>query len=124
MRGPVWAVPFVLVSACSAGVGRPVPLAPPPDVAVTAIWQVVRAEPSSRDVLLSFVAAACSVVQRVVVEESAVRVVITLDQAGREGKDCTEPFLRHRDVRLAAPLGTRALYDGGAAPPALVRAAT
>jgi hypothetical protein len=88
---------------------------------VTAIWSVERAGPASREVVVKFVAAACSVVQRVVVEESAARVVITLDQGGRNGKDCTEPFTRHRTVRLAAPLGSRPLYDGGIAPPELVR---
>jgi hypothetical protein len=129
MRTPVWAVPIVLVSACSAGVAprsatiAPAPAAPAP-VAVTAIWRVVSAAPGSRDVGLTFFAAACSAVKRVVVEESDVRVVVTLDMAGREGKDCTEPFVRHREVRLAAPLGTRGLYDGGVAPPALVRPGT
>jgi hypothetical protein len=103
----------------------PAPVAPLATAAptVTAIWDVDRADPASPVVHLHFVAAACSVVQRVVVEESADRVVITLDQGGRDGKDCTEPFTRHRDVRLAAPLGSRGLYDGGAQPPALVRAA-
>jgi hypothetical protein len=89
---------------------------------ITAIWEVDRAAPGSREVDLHFVAAACSVVRRVVVEESAERVVITLDQAGRNGKDCTEPLLRHRHVTLAAPLGRRGLYDGGIAPPQLVHA--
>jgi len=129
MRGPVWGA--LLVAIASAGTpasavalapARPAAVAPAPgDVVVTAIWDVVRASPASREVGLTFFAAACSVVKRVVVEESAERVVITLDQAGREGKDCTEPFVRHREVRLAAPLGSRALYDGGVAPPALVR---
>jgi invasion protein IalB len=91
------------------------------EATVTAIWSVERADPASRDVVVRFVAAACSVVQRVVVEQSAARVVITLDQGGRNGKDCTEPFTRHRTVRLAVPLGDRPLYDGGIAPPALVR---
>jgi hypothetical protein len=88
---------------------------------IAAIWDVEKADPGSRDVAVQFVAAACSVVRRIVVEESAERVVITLDQAGRNGKDCTEPFLRHRLVTLKAPLGDRALYDGGIAPPQLVR---
>jgi hypothetical protein len=103
----------------------PTPVAPLATAAptVTAIWDVDRADPASPVVHLHFVAAACSIVQRVVVAESADRVVITLDQGGRDGKDCTEPFTRHRDVRLAAPLGSRGLYDGGAQPPALVRAA-
>jgi hypothetical protein len=117
-----------MVTGCSAGyAARPAALSPAPAArlaqppGVTAIWRVVRAEPASRDVALSFFAAACSAVKRIVVAESAVRVVVTLDMAGREGKDCTEPFVRHRLVHLAAPLGDRALYDGGVAPPALVR---
>lgn len=124
------------ISACAAGLAAPAPAAPAAAVApavapapaagaadttVTAIWSVERADPAARDVVVRFVAAACSVVQRVVVEESAARVVITLDQGGRNGKDCTEPFTRHRTVRLGAPLGSRALYDGGIAPPELVR---
>ncbi|MDQ1712581.1 MAG: hypothetical protein QOE45_2031 [Frankiaceae bacterium] len=149
MRTPAWGVPVLLISGCALGLtagpapaalprsgwlaaGQQAALAPGPAAAaaavapaaattVTAIWSVVRADPASRDVRVEFVAAACSVVKRVVVEQSAERVVITLDQAGREGKDCTEPLTRHRDVRLAAPLGTRGLYDGGIAPPALIR---
>jgi hypothetical protein len=112
--GPVSAPVATAASAPVAAAAQP---------GVTAIWDVERAEPASRDVALSFVAAACSAVKRVVVDESADRVVITLDQAGRNGKDCTEPFLRHRLVTLREPLGRRALYDGGIAPPQLVRAA-
>jgi hypothetical protein len=132
--GPPAAAPaaaFAPAAAARAASGPPAAAAPaaaPPLATtaptVTAIWDVDRADPASRDVHLHFVAAACSVVQRVVVEEAADRVVITLDQGGRNGKDCTEPFTRHRTVRLAAPLGARALYDGGASPPALVRAGT
>ena len=129
MRRAAWGVPLLLISG-----GNPAgpvaardptptsvsasPAAVPP---IAAIWEVEKADPASRDVAVRFVAAACSVVQRVVVEESATRVVITLDQGGRNGKDCTEPFLRHRLVTLKAPLGGRALYDGGIAPPELVR---
>ena len=129
MRSPFWGA-LVLAAACgragTPAAAPPVPSAPletPPLPVVTAIWEVERADPASRDVHLFFVAAACSAVKRTVVEESADRVVITLDQQGREGKDCTEPLVRHRTVRLAAPLGDRALYDGGIAPPHLVRAA-
>jgi hypothetical protein len=127
MRGPVWAAPLVFVTACSAGAVRPVAAlrpGPPDDPAVTAILGVASAAPASREVVVRFVAAACSVVKRVVVEERADRVVVTLDQAGREGKDCTDPFERHREILLAAPLGHRGLYDGGVAPPALIRAPT
>jgi hypothetical protein len=120
------------MSACSAGV-RPAALAPPAVAAtaaataapisdtsgIAAFWDLDRADPASYDVDLHFVAAACSVVQRIIVTESARRVVITLDQAGRSGKDCTEPFLRHRRVHLAAPVGKRDLYDGGLNPPLL-----
>jgi hypothetical protein len=128
MRAPAWGVPVLLALACGCSPGfRLAPVATPqaaaPESSVSAIWDVDRAAAASRDVYLHFVAAACSAVKRVVVEESADRVVITLDQAGRNGKDCTEPFLRHRHVRLAAPLGHRALYDGGIAPPQLVQAA-
>jgi hypothetical protein len=86
---------------------------------IAAYWDVDRADPASYDVDLHFVAAACSVVQRIVVAESAARVVITLDQAGRSGKDCTEPFVRHRRVHLVKPVGERDLYDGGLNPPLL-----
>ena len=131
MRAAAWVVAVLAICACSAGVARvaveepsvvdPMEADPAP---ITAIWTVERADPASRDVTVRFVAAACSVVQRVVVAETAERVVVTLDQAGREGKDCTEPFVRYRDVRLAAPLGDRSLYDGGIAPPQLVRRGT
>jgi hypothetical protein len=127
MRAAAWGVPVLLICGCAARAAVPQAAAPVPLLAtsapnVTAIWDVDRATPASRDVHLTFVAAACSAVKRVVVEETAERVVITLDQAGRNGKDCTEPRLRHRTVRLAAPLGGRALYDGGVAPAQLVRA--
>jgi hypothetical protein len=115
------------MSACSAGVHpaalapvtAPVATQPPAEPGIAAYWEVDRADPSSYDVDLHFVAAACSVVRRIVVAESTERVVITLDQAGRSGKDCTEPFVRHRRVRLAAPVGDRALFDGGLNPPLL-----
>jgi hypothetical protein len=125
-------VPAPAAAPAAPAAGAPAPAAPAhaagarsitpaPEVpTVTAIWSVERAAPASREVVVRFVAAACSVVQRVVVEQSAARVVITLDQGGRNGKDCTEPFTRHRTVRLAAPLGGRPLYDGGIAPPELV----
>jgi hypothetical protein len=109
----------VAISACAAPATTPA-AAPAPTstpAPVTAIWAVDRADPASRDVRLRFTAAACAAVREVTVEETAERVVIALDMAGRGGKDCTEPLLRHRTVRLAAPLGTRALYDGGVAPP-------
>jgi hypothetical protein len=133
MRTAVWGALAVAVAAAvtpaSGGTLAPRAAAPvaaspvaPSHVTVTAIWRVVRAAPASREVDLTFFAAACSAVKRILVDESPTRVVVTLDMAGREGKDCTEPFVRHREVRLAAPLGTRALYDGGVAPPALVRA--
>lgn len=131
MRALVWGVLGAALSGLApvTPVARPAPLPPPAvalataDSTITAIWDVDRASPDSNVVDLHFVAAACSAVKRVVVEESAQRVVITLDQQGRNGKDCTEPFLRHRTVRLAAPLGHRALYDGGIAPPELIQAA-
>lgn len=131
MRGLAWGVVGAIVSGW-AGPAPGAPEAPvvpmaaplsPAESTLTAIWDVDAASPDSRVVHLSFVAAACSAVKRIVVEETVDRVVITLDQQGRNGKDCTEPFLRHRTVRLAAPLGHRALYDGGIAPPQLVRAA-
>jgi hypothetical protein len=123
MRAAAWGVPVLLVSACAAGttpVAAPAP-SPTTTAKIAAIWDVERASAASRVVDVSFTAAACSVVKRVVVDEQPERVVITLDQAGRNGKDCTEPFLRHRRVRLKAALGGRALYDGGIAPPQLVR---
>lgn len=121
MPRPSWGVPLLLACGCSAGVARVVPAAVSPTPNVTAIWTVERADPGSRDVTVRFVAAACAAVRRVAVDEGRDRVVVTLDMAGREGKDCTEPLVRYRDVRLAAPLGSRALYDGGGAPPVLVR---
>ena len=124
MRGALWGALLAAVACGRTAAPLAVPSAPletPRLPVVTAIWDVERADPASRDVHLFFVAAACSAVQRVVVHESASRVVITLDQHGREGKDCTEPLVRHRLVHLAAPLGHRSLYDGGAAPPVLVR---
>jgi hypothetical protein len=134
MRGLAWGVVGAILSGCAAPAQVAAPATPAPtvvatpaksvaDSTITAIWDVDRSSPASPVVDLHFVAAACSAVKRVVVEESAERVVITLDQQGRNGKDCTEPFLRHRTVRLAAPLGHRALYDGGIAPPQLVQAA-
>lgn len=123
MRSPAWGALLVVVGCARTPAPVAVPSAPletPPLPVVTAIWDVEHADPASREVRLFFVAAACSAVQRVEVEESADRVVITLDQEGREGKDCTEPLLRHRLVTLREPLGDRELYDGGAAPPVRV----
>ncbi len=129
MRRAAWGVPLLLMSCGHAAGPLAAPDPTPTSVSaspasappIAAIWDVEKADPASREVAVQFVAAACSVVRRVVVEESADRVVITLDQGGRNGKDCTEPFLRHRLVTLKAPLGGRALYDGGIAPPELVR---
>lgn len=123
MRGALWGA-LLAVAACGRTAPPPGALAVATTPVVTAIWSVDRASPGSRAVDLRFVASSCSVVRRVVVAESASRVVITLDQSGREGKDCTEPHTRYRHVVLAAPLGHRSLYDGGAAPPALVRPGT
>jgi hypothetical protein len=123
MRRAVWGVPVLVMSACSAGVQHvalaPLPVAVTQPSEIAAYWDVDRADAASYDVDLHFVAAACSVVQRIIVTESAQRVVITLDQAGRSGKDCTEPFVRHRRVHLASPIGGRLLYDGGLNPPLL-----
>ena len=124
MRRLVWGALLALV-ACGRSVAPaaapPTPAPTPAIPAVSAIWRVESAARDSRDVRLSFVMAACAVIQRVVVKEAADRVVITLDEGGRGGKDCTEPLTRHRHVRLAAPLGDRALYDGGVVPAALVQ---
>jgi len=120
----------VTISAC-ASPARPVPQAAPappttaaPASEVTAIWDVERADPASRDVALTFLAAACSAVRKVDVAETAERVTITLGAGTSAGRECTDPLLRHRTVRLAAPLGARDLYDGGASPAALVRKGT
>lgn len=120
MPRAVWGV-LLLALSCGRTAAPPAAIAPSPTPTVSAIWSVESARAGSRDVRLRFVMAACAVVQHVDVAESADRVVVTLDVGGRGGKDCTEPLVRHRDVHLKAPLGTRALYDGGVAPPALVR---
>ena len=134
MRRAACAVLLLTISACSDGVTRVTPRAAPATVApttaapvtetaaeVTAIWSVERADPRSRDVALTFLAAACSAVRKVDIQETADRVVITLGAGTSAGRECTDPLVRHRTVRLSQPLGNRDLYDGGASPPALVR---
>lgn len=114
------------MSACSQGaapVHRVAPAAAPTTQApeVTAIWEVERADAGSNDVALTFLAAACSAVRKVDVVETPDRVTITLGAGSSAGRECTDPLVRHRLVRLAKPLGQRDLYDGGASPPVLVR---
>jgi hypothetical protein len=128
MRRAAWGVLVLTISAC-AQQARPQAQAPAPSPTpspianeVTAIWDVERADPASRDVALTFLAAACSAVRKVDVRETKERVTITLGAGTSAGRECTDPLLRHRTVRLASPLGTRDLYDGGASPAALVRA--
>lgn len=119
MPRAAWGVLVVTMSACSAGAAPVHRVATAAEV--TAIWDVERADAASRDVALTFMAAACSAVRTVDVKETADRVVITLGAGTSAGRECTDPLLRHRTVRLGAPLGDRDLYDGGAAPPVLVR---
>lgn len=122
---------MVAISACGgpaavtpgAAPATTAPVAAPTEApVVTAIWDVERADAASRDVALTYLAAACSAVRDIEVVETADRVTITLGQGGSAGRECTDPLARHRTVRLAAPLGTRDLYDGGASPAVLVRA--
>lgn len=134
MRRAAWGVLVLTMSACSQGaapVHRVAPVAAPVDAPavapgtqapeVTAIWDVERADAASDEVALTFLAAACSAVRKIDVRETADRVVITLGAGTSAGRECTDPLLRHRTVRLAEPLGQRDLYDGGASPPVLVR---
>lgn len=117
---PPAAAPKAAPPQAASPAASPAPAAPE----VTAVWDVERADPASRRVDLTYLAAACSAVRRIQVEEAAERVVITLGNGSSAGRECTEPMLRHRTVTLEAPLGTRDLYDGGADPPVLVRAGT
>ena len=129
MRGAAWGV-LLLTAACSQGasyhgVTEAAPAAAPaPAESPAPIWDVERADPASRRVDITYLAAACSAVRRIDVAESADRVVITLGAGTSAGKECVDPTRRHRSVTLTAPLGGRALYDGGAAPPVLVRGGT
>ncbi len=133
MRRAVWGALLAVTSCAASAPPVAAPRAPAPPVAtpaapaspageVTAVWEVERADPASPRVDLTYLAAACSAVRRIAVEETAERVVITLGNGGYAGRECTEPLLRHRTVTLKAPLGGRDLYDGGADPPVLVRA--
>ncbi|HEV2889589.1 MAG TPA: hypothetical protein VGX28_04365 [Frankiaceae bacterium] len=134
MRRAAWGA-LLLVTSCAGG--GPPAAAPPPTASpvapadpataaaeVTAVWDVERADAASRRVDVTYLAAACSAVRRIDVEEAGDRVVITLGNGASAGRECTEPLLRHRTVTLKAPLGTRDLYDGGADPPVLVRPGT
>ena len=121
MWRPRWGVPVLLVSACGAPAA-----APPPNPAAQAAqaagtFEVERADPASALVEIAYVVAACTVLKDLGLVEEADRVVISLDLGGREGKDCTEPVRKHRTVRLAAPLGERAVYDGAVSPPFRLR---
>ena len=135
MARAAWGVLLLLSACASPAAPKAAPATSPPPAAtataaadspnaVTAIWDVHRADPKSRDVALTFLAAACSSVRQVDVKESADRVVITLSEGTSAGRECTDPLRRHRTVRLAAPLGSRDLYDGGVSPAALVRKGT
>lgn len=131
MRRAAWGV-LLLVAGCSPGASyHGVTQAAPAAVESAApaetpapIWDVERADAASRRIDLTYLAAACSAVRRIDVAESADRVVITLGAGTSAGKECVDPTLRHRSVTLKAPLGSRDLYDGGAAPPVLVRQGT
>lgn len=124
MRGLAWGVLPLLLAGCSAGYARAPEALPAPATAVApkgptiaATFEVSKAVPASRDVEVAFDLAECTAVQDVLLAERTDRVLITLDIGGREGKDCTAPLRRHRTVRLAEPLGDRAVYDGSVSPP-------
>lgn len=118
MRAPAWAVPVLAISACAARAAAPAPPRAAP--AITATWEVERAAAGSPEVEIAYTVAACTVLKSTDVVEEDTTITITLDLGGREGKDCTEPVRKHRVVTLKAPLGDRALYDGGVSPPAPV----
>ena len=139
MTRAAWGVLLLLTACASPATPKAAPATSPAPAAttaapssaaateanpVTAIWDVHQADPKSRDVALTFLAAACSSVRKVDVKETADQVVITLSAGTSAGRECTDPIRRHRTVRLSNPLGSRDLYDGGVSPAALVRKGT
>ena len=131
MRALAWGVPVLVISGLSGTRAAPAPPAPAVRAAPAAVaapgagtlpatWDLDAAEPASARIDLSYVVAQCTVLHGIAVAEDAASVVIRLDLGGREGKDCTEPVRKHKTVRLRAPLGGRAVYDGGVSPALLV----
>ena len=87
-------------------------------VYVAAVFRPVDPRPADRALTLGWETGKCQFFHSMTVTERPDRVVITVLERLKPDSLCPDAGIQvRRTARLKAPLGTRAIYNGGAVPP-------